>query len=149
MQLQLIIAAVLATVVAAVSFGGAWQIQDWRYNAKEKERVESKLAEVRVSAARDLRWVDDVFTARDEAAKRAVNHRRDADASRAAADGLHTALDTTIREAESSQAACLERTIALSELFKERTDQYREVSEKADRHVNDIQTLIQGWPKQP
>jgi hypothetical protein len=143
MQLQLIIAA----IIAALSAGGAWKVQDWRYDAKEKERTEIKLAEVRASAARDIRWLDNVFIARDKAAARAIVYRRDADDARAARDGLLLTLDNTLREAESSQAACLERATALSDILKTVTAERRSLSEKADRHVNDLQACREGWPK--
>lgn len=143
MQIQLII----ALLVSAFSFGGAWKIQDWRYNAKEKERVEQKMDEIRVSAARDLRWVDNVMEARDRAVVRSYALRADANSSRSAAVGLSNALATTMREAESSKDACIKRITTVGELLEKRTEEYRDLGEKADRHVNDIKALIESVPK--
>ena len=134
-------------LIAFFSFGGAWKIQDWRYDAKEKERVEAKLVEVRVSAARDLRWMDAVFAARDKAAERAVVNRRDADGARTALIGLSNAADRALREAESSHAACIKSAAALDDVLKTVSGERRELSEKADRHVDDLITCREAWPK--
>lgn len=47
---------IAAAVSAIIAFGSAWQIQDWRFEAKEKERLEQmqeakKMREKQISTA--------------------------------------------------------------------------------------------------
>ena len=41
-----------AVVAGALAFGGAWRVQDWRFDAKEKERLEQEAELRRMNAKR-------------------------------------------------------------------------------------------------
>lgn len=41
-----------ALVAAALSFGGAWKVQNWRHDAMEKERIENEAELQRIKARR-------------------------------------------------------------------------------------------------
>ena len=41
-----------AVVAGALAFGGAWRVQDWRFGAKEKERLEQEAELRRMNAKR-------------------------------------------------------------------------------------------------
>ena len=143
MNIQLIIAA----VIAASSFIGGWTIQSWRHGAKETARAQQILVDQRLAAATAIRRSDNVIEAQSAAAVRAVDLRRAADGSRAALVGLHDAAASALRAASASQAACLERATALSELLGTVATAGGDLAEKADRHANDVRTLSEAWPK--
>lgn len=138
---------IIAAVIAAIGFGGGWKIQEWRYGAKENERAKQVLVDQRLAAATAIRRADNVIEAQSAAAVRAVGLRRAADGSRAALVGLHDAAASALRAASASQAACLERATALSELLGTVAAAGGDMAEKADRHANDVRTLSEAWPK--
>ena len=41
-----------AALAGALAFGGAWRVQDWRFGAKEKERLEQEAELRRMNAKR-------------------------------------------------------------------------------------------------
>lgn len=138
---------IAALIIALVGFGGGWQIQSWRYDAKEKARVEQILADQRLSAARDLRRSDTVITAQNESVARLAVLRNDAAGSRAALISLSVATETAVRAATASHDACTSRAATFSQLLNQCGAAYQELGERADRHTSDIKTLIQAWPK--
>lgn len=147
MNIQLVIATAVTAAVAATSFGSAWQIQSWRYAAKEAQHEKQKLADVQQSAAATIRRADNIIAAQDAAKNRDSALRVDVAGARNALVGLHDAAADALRAAGASQAACLERAATLSELHQASARKYVELGEKADRHASDIQTLIEAWPK--
>ena len=148
MNPQLILALVIAAAGFGSGFGSAWQIQDWRMDAKEKDYVEQKLAAERLSAAQAIRHAQALHDAQNAATARAAGLRRDADGVRTALVSLSSSAERALRDAAASQEACLDRASTFSELFLTSSDEYRKLAEKAGRHVNDIQTLSEGWPKE-
>lgn len=138
---------IVALVISIISFGGAWVIQDWRYDAKEKEHVEQKLAEVRFKSAEDIRRLEDALDAQAKAAERARRYRLDAAALRTSVNSLSSYTADTMRTARASQAACLDRVDTLGKLFDASTEAYADMAGTADRHASDIQTLRDSWPK--
>lgn len=139
----LILSALISAVLASSS---AWKIQSWRYAAKEKARVEQVLVEQRELRVLENRRYSAAAAAQDAAVGRAVDLRRAADGSRAALISLHDAAATALREADASHAACTVRAATLSGLLADSTKEYRDLGEKASRHVSDIQTMIDAWP---
>jgi hypothetical protein len=137
----------ILAICAALGFGSAWKIQDWRADAKEKERVEQILADQRLAAASNIRRLDNVISAQDRAVSRMAVLRVAADGSRAALISLSDAADSALRTAADSQAACLSRATTLSELLKTSAGAYERMAEVADRHASDVQTLVDAWPK--
>ena len=136
-----------AILAAALSATGTWKIQQWRMDAKEKEHVEQILDAERRAAAKAIRNQETVIAAQSEAARRAIDLRRDAAGARAAADGLRSATDQTLRDAAASLNACLERANTLGELLITVEEAGRGMAEKADLHANDARTLSDAWPK--
>lgn len=134
-------------IAAALAATGAWKVQDWRYGAKEKERVESQLADERLAATARVRREEQIITAQNEAQARARRNRLDAAGSRAAADGLRDDIMRTRAEAATSLDACTLRTNTLSELLGTVEAAGRGMAEKAGLHANDVQTLMEAWPK--
>ena len=138
---------IIALIIALAGFGSAWKIQDWRYGAKENDRAEQNLVDVRQSAAAAIHRIDNVSTAQSAAAARLNALRVDADGSRSALISLSLAADSALRDAATSQTACLATATSLGDVLKTVSAERRELSEKADLHVSDIKTLMDAWPK--
>ena len=51
------------------------------------------------------------------------------------------------RMAEESAAAATQRANRLGELLAESGEALREMASRCDRHVNDVRTLMDAWPK--
>ena len=137
-------AAILAAAIAAT---GAWKVQDWRYNAKEKERAEQQLENERIAAKAAIRRAEAVIEAQNAATNRERDLRGAAAGARAALVGLSDATDAAMRGSAASHAACLERADALGELLGTVAQAGAGMAEKADRHASDIKTLIDAWPR--
>ena len=144
---QLIVAGIIATASAATGFGAAWQIQSWRADSEEKDRVEATLENQRLIGATRTRNDQAVINAVNNGVARSTALRRDSDSARAAADSLRDEITRTVRDASASLAACTVRTAALGELCAAATESHRQLAEKADRHASDIRTIIEAWPK--
>lgn len=138
---------IVAGVIALGSFGTAWRIQDWRYQAKEAEHAEQQLANERSAATAAIRRTETVIQAQSAAAVRSAALRRDADGARVAAISLHDAAAAAMRDAAVSHAACTERATALGDVLGTVEAAGRAVSEKADRHALDAQMLVEAWPR--
>lgn len=139
---------IIALIIAAGSFGSAWKIQSWRYGAKETARAQQILVDQRLSAKTAIRRLDNVADAQNEAETRASVLRVDAVAARDERDRLRASTAAAVRAASASQAACLERATALSELLGTVAAAGGELAEKAGRHSNDVQKLMAAWPKE-
>ena len=139
--------AATALLAAAIAATGTWKIEEWRYGAKEKARAEQELVNVRQSAAKAIRATDNIIVAQNAATIREANLRRDAAGTRAALVGLSGATAQALRDADTSQNACLERAATLGELLNTMADAGGQIAEKAGHHASDIKTLMEGWPK--
>ena len=137
-------AALLAAVVAAT---GTYKIQEWRYAAKEAEHAEQHLADERAASQAAIRRTEAVITAQSAAAVRSAALRRDADGARAAIVSLHAATEAAMRDAATSHAACTERALAIGDVLQASAERYRSLGETCDRHVSDVKTLMDAWPK--
>ena len=137
-------AAILAAAIAAT---GAWKVQDWRYNAKEKERAEQQLESERLRAKANLRNAENVIAAQNAAASRISQLRLDAAGARATADGLRTSISTALSRADNDLAACTDTANSIGKLLDQCGTAYQELGAVADRHASDIKTLIDAWPR--
>lgn len=139
---------IVAGVIALGSFGTAWKVQEWRYQAEKAQHVEQQLANERSAATAAIRRTETVIAAQSAAAVRSAALRRDADGARAAVVSLHDAAAQSMRDAATSHAACTERSSALGDVLQASAERYRSLGETCDRHVSDIKTLIESWPKE-
>jgi hypothetical protein len=80
------------------------------------------------------------------AAARAVGNRADAARSADALLGLRNAV-TARRVAEESLATCRKRADTAEKLLLESGELLTEIARGADGHVNDVQMLLDAWPK--
>lgn len=141
------LAALTAAIAAAIGFGSAWQIQSWRADTLELEHVTEKL-----DAEREIHQLDQarssaLAAAQNAARTRDVSLRADADAARGALIGLSSSADAALRSAGAGLDACLVTATAASQLLNQCARQYQDMGAAADRHVNDIKTLMAAWPR--
>lgn len=130
-----------------VGFSSAWVVQDWRYKAKETDRVHTELLNTQANAAASIRRIDNVTQAQNEALLRNILLRNAADSARSALIGLSNATEAAMRDAKATHSACIERTDTIRTLLNACGAKYQELGEIADRLNNDRQTLLQAWPK--
>ena len=139
---------IIAALIAAAGFGSAWQIQSWRFDAKEKDYAQQALADQRSAATAAIRRTETVIQAQSAATVRDGVLRRDAAGARTALVGLSLATEQALRDAATTHAACTERASALGELLGTVASAGGDIAGKADRHANDAKTLIDAWPKE-
>ena len=132
----------VALVAGALGFGGAWRIQDWRANAHEKDRIVLAAEQERKLHAVEQAGRDAVIAAQNLARTREAKLRADAAGARNALVGLRAATDGAVSAARASHDACVVAATTTSQLLNECSEKYRELGEVADRHVSDIQTLM-------
>ena len=138
--------AAAAIIAASLGAAGAWQIQEWRFDAKEKAHAEQKLVEVRQSAATAIRQLDNVLVAQNAGAARAIRLRSDLDSARTELDRLRIAL-RALPSADPTTASCSDRADPARELLAACAAELVEMGGIADRHASDAKTLTDAWPK--
>jgi len=128
--------ALAGIIAAAIAAGGAWQAQNWRYgNILKAQQIEA--------LQQSEKRINQVTQALNEQVKRTRTAENNASHARSELDGLRSDL-ARINE---SAATGPERTIAISGLLADCAREYQELATKAERHVNDIRTLLEAWPK--
>ena len=137
----------IAAIIAAASFGTAWRIQDWRFDAKEKTHAEQKLAQVQLSAAADIRRMDNTIQAQRAATSRAVALRTDRDRAYSELERLRDTLARPVPGTSAAAGSCAVRADPARELFLVCAAALVEMGGIADRINSDRQTLIDAWPK--
>ena len=147
MPIQLIIAAVIAATAFAGGFGAAWKIQAGNINEREAQYAKQELANVRSSAASDIRRLDNAITAQNAATARSVALRRDRDSALTELGRLRLAVNSAVPSTCDAASAGTERANATNQLLLECAEQLTDLAEKADRHASDVKTLIEAWPK--
>ena len=137
-----------AIVSAALSGIGVWKVQDWRYGAKEADRVTAAREKEKLDRLVENRLSGNVIGALNEAKKREAAARDAAAGALLERDSLHNDLAKLRNDLPGISAnACKERVKALTEVFEQCTDRYIGMAGKAQRHSDDTDTLEGGWPK--
>ena len=142
-----VIAFLIALVLGlGAGFGGAWQIQDWRFGAKETQRVQKQAEADRIKGLADIERERVVIDAQNAAIAAAILARNDAAAARTELGKLRGVADASIKAARVSYQACLDNAAALSDVFQASVGEYQALGEKADGHAGDVKTLSDAWP---
>jgi gamma-glutamyltranspeptidase len=142
--------ATVAAMIISASVGavGAWKVQQWRMDSDEKDRLSLQIVEERELRARESRRSQHVIDAQNMARAREAKLRADADDLRIATGGLLSASEAAAARAQASHAACLNTTSTFRRVFDQCSTNYGDLAATADRHVSDIQTLIDAYPKE-
>lgn len=138
---------VIALLLVFVGFGQGWKVHEWVYAEKEKEHAEQAANAARAREEATTRQVTQAIRAQSEAVVRANSFRRDAERSRSALVSLSDASELALHNAHASHAACLDTAAAERVVLDQCAEKYRGLAEDSDRHVNDIVTLTDSWPK--
>ena len=144
--------ALLAAAVAAAASGVYVSARASKAHEAELQKISSahdlEMANINAAASaqqleNDARYQD----AQNAAKTREISLRNDAASARAAADSMRI---TTARlrgeNAELSREALALRASAGYVVLEQCTARYQRLAETADRHANDIRTLIDSWP---
>lgn len=147
MRAGLLFRIIAMAAIAAALFGSGWTAQGWHRDSLEKDRVEQQfqedLAVAQADAASDVRRLDRVIEAQNAATVRATGMRSAVADLRLERDGLRDELaQAKARLPGQDHQACLDRATSLSRVFEACTGRYSEVAERAERHISDIQSLI-------
>ena len=139
----------LALLVGA--FFSGWTTQGWHRDSLEKSHAtaqyESNLESERLARRSDTARAERVLAAQNASAIRERDIRSVVDLVRGERNGLQQELAAAqARLPTLPHQACIDRAAALSSIFDQCTGRYSDVAERADRHVNDIQTLNDSWP---
>jgi hypothetical protein len=138
----------IATVIsAAAGFGLAWQLQAHQITKLTLEATHERQAQHRAAHLVKERQTDAVIQAQNAAAGRVAVLRRDADAARSAADGLRDDIEVASRAAATSIDACTVTATTYGRLLIASVEEYRGLAAVCSRHVSDIRTLVESWPK--
>lgn len=137
-----------ALIAAFIAGTGAWQTQNWRYAAKEQERVDAQAETDRLAYKSRLQQQDRVIVAQNQAAARAVAARAADRAAGDAIDRLRNESAKSLDAARVSHEACVANATALRSVFDACTTEYREVGAAAQGHADDVKTLSDAWPRE-
>ncbi len=86
--------------------------------------------------------------AQNEAHQREEGLRAAADRARRESDGLRNDADSLRLQLEAgTRAAAIDRAVAVGAVLSQCGARYQVLAQRCDRHVNDLQTLIEAWPK--
>lgn len=140
--------AATAIIAALLAAAGAWQVQNWRFDAKEKDRVEHQAEVDRLAYRSRLQQEARVTAAQNDAAARTRAAR---EADRNAGDAVSRVRDEAAKSLDAarvSHAACLVNAATLETVFTSCTREYREMGAAAQGHADDVKTLSDGWPRE-
>lgn len=138
-------------ILSGLSGLSVWIFQDARHGAAMSQYRAEVLAE-KAAASERLRKVEGDFNAKYQAAVNASRDRERAlrasrDSARNVAEGLQRKLDSADqRLAAASREAAIEYGLALSKVFGQCKDRYRELGARADGHASDVATCHAAWP---
>lgn len=134
-------------ISAALSASASWQIQNWRYAAKEKEHESHRATMLEQQRLADTVQLERLSTVQKAAETRTLALRRAADSARAESIGLRDAIATLSRQPVAEATASNQRATAVGELLAECGDKYQALGAVADRHASDVKTLVEAWPE--
>lgn len=145
-------AAIAAVVAAVLAAAGTWQVQGWRYGLKIADLKAKHQGEVQAANQRALqaeRMTNQRLTeARNAAAKREQDLRRDGDAVRGAFDRLRDQAAAARRDLPTATPDAARATAATAtELLEICAREYQALARAADGHASDTLTLQESWPK--
>ena len=154
---MVLLALLAAAFVTGVTVGSsaAWYIQSIRIDKAETAHLryaaeveKNAIASKQAALDREKFWLGDIENARINAQSREARLKRDVANAQSAVVGLRNDLGALRdRLAKSTVAACLDTADSLGVLLGQCAEAYRDVSEIADRHASDVQTLIEAWPR--
>ena len=144
--------AIAAALAGALAFGGAWQVQAWRFDARISD-IKTQHSDAIASSAKSALKLTEIYRENADAAvrkaeARAAQNKRDADSLRTELDGLRGDLaDVPDRIRSATREAVDQYATAATVVFGECAARYSELAISATGHASDVQTLMDAWPK--
>ena len=146
MNLTLLAAAVSVALAGSVGFGAAWT---WQASAIDKLVLEAKderIEQQRAARQAIERATDNLRKAQEAAQARRTGIDAAVDSNGAGLIGLRDTA-TAVRSAATTPDASAAYANTVSELFDQCGRELVKVAGRADGHVNDIQALMDAWPR--
>ena len=134
-------------VIASAAFGTAWQLQELTITQIKLEATNEHIASQRVARIDAEKRVTSVLVAQNNATVSAIKLRADVAGTVTVGNGLRIQTTTAVRTAASDPSLCSDTAIALGELFNDSSQAYVDLAEQAQRHIIDIQALIEREAK--
>ena len=143
MNFTLLTTAIAAGIASVAGFGLAWRLQ-----AGNISEIELKATNEQLSLQREiLKGAEGHATKLAEIQKRstgrAIQLRSNLSSTVNAGNGLRLTTQNVVRTATQDPAVCSDTATTLGKLFDESSTRYGELAETADRHVIDIQELME------
>jgi hypothetical protein len=143
-----------ALLGALIGAGGAWGVQGMRidllritHDATVARAQEAAKASELAAAQQELKWAKEKDDAENEARKRLAQAETERAALAAATGRLRRdAATLRARLAGASATAHLDAGATTGELLATCAEEYRSMADQAQRHANDVRTLIAAWP---
>lgn len=145
----------LALLVAAGAFAGVQTVrlagaQTEAAQAREQvASMEADIAQANTEAAqRAAALQSQVLKAQNEAIKREAVLRADIAAARTESDGLRDdAAALRDQLAGATREAAIDRAAAVAAVLSQCAARHQVLAASCDRHVNDLRTLTEAWPR--
>lgn len=117
----------------------------------DKSNLELAIEKANTEAANEATALrNQVIEAQNEAKKREIALRAAADAAAGESDGLRDDIAAMrVQLQQSTREAAIERASAIGAVLQQCAARHQDLAQRCDRHVNDIQTMIDAWPKAP
>ena len=133
---------VSVTVIAFITgLAGGWKLQAYNIQELKNEHQQEQLLREREARAALSQYSAQVRAAENLAAQRAVALRVAATGATVAVKRVRESSAAALSAAAASHEACLIGAAAFRSVFDKCSEEYRELGERAGRHVNDIQLL--------
>jgi hypothetical protein len=145
-----ILASRTVMALASVFLGAsvAWNVQSMRLTTLRAEFALYQATSEKATALQEITWLKEKEEAENEAKLRFTKLETERTALSATAGRLRNDL-AALRQriANAAPSACLDASNTLGELLGACQDEYRTMALKAQRHADDVDTLIAAWPK--
>lgn len=143
-----------AALAGALAFGGAWQVQGWRYG-KQIADIKTQHSDAIASSAKSALKLTEIYRENANAAvrkaeARSAQNKRDADSLRDELDGLRGDLATVPDRIRSATREAVDQyATTASVVFDQCSRRYSEMAGAAQGHAADVETLMDAWPSKP
>ena len=146
MNLTLIAAAVSAALAGSAGFGAAWTVQGRAIDKLVLEAKDERIKQQRAARQAIERATLALTKAQNDAQARRTGIDAAVDSNGAGLIGLRDTA-TAVRSAATTPDASAAYANTVSELFDQCGRELVKVAGRADGHVNDIQALMDAWPR--
>ena len=142
------LALISVAVAFAMGFGSALQINSWRNDHADKQRLEIAAESQRFVHAAEQARSSRVITAQDNSRKRAVTRAVELGAAQSAGNWLRIAVDTAVRTAQTNPDAYPDQAVTLAVVFGECKSALLEMGKDADEWFSEYQLMLDAQPKE-